>query len=49
MPYKSKKQRGWMHANLPDVAEKWDAEEKRDRSRSKKSKKRKRRKARVTK
>lgn len=24
MPYKSKKQRGWMHANEPEVAERWD-------------------------
>lgn len=43
-PYKSDKQRAWMHANLPDVAAKWDAEEeagKHDRKRSKRSKKRK--------
>jgi len=26
MPYKSEKQRAFMHANLPKVAEKWDRE-----------------------
>ena len=36
MPYKSAKQRAWMHANKPDMAEKWDKEIK-----SKKRKKRK--------
>jgi len=24
MPYASKKQRGWMHANKPELAAKWD-------------------------
>jgi hypothetical protein len=24
MPYRSKKQRGWMHANEPEIAERWD-------------------------
>jgi hypothetical protein len=24
MPYKSQAQRGWMHANKPDVARRWD-------------------------
>lgn len=24
MPYKSKKQRAWMHINLPELAKKWD-------------------------
>jgi hypothetical protein len=24
MPYKSKKQRGWMYVNEPEIAEKWD-------------------------
>ena len=26
MPYKSKAQRGWMHANKPEMAKKWDKE-----------------------
>lgn len=26
MPYKSAKQRGWMHIHLPEIAKKWDAE-----------------------
>lgn len=24
MPYKSKKQRAWMHFNKPEIARKWD-------------------------
>jgi hypothetical protein len=24
MPYKSKKQRAWMHINEPEIAKKWD-------------------------
>lgn len=24
MPYKSKKQRSWMHVNKPEIAKKWD-------------------------
>tara|TARA_Y100000310_G_scaffold25771_1_gene24651 strand:+ start:775 stop:1038 length:264 start_codon:yes stop_codon:yes gene_type:complete len=28
MPFKSNKQRGWMHANKPEMAKKWEAEEK---------------------
>jgi hypothetical protein len=27
MPYVSSAQRGWMHANEPDIAKRWDAEE----------------------
>lgn len=26
MPYKSDKQRGWMHVHLPGIAKKWDKE-----------------------
>jgi hypothetical protein len=26
MPYKSQAQRGWMHANKPTMARKWDKE-----------------------
>lgn len=26
MPYKSNKQKAWMHANKPAVAKKWDKE-----------------------
>jgi len=25
-PYKSKKQRSWMHVNKPEIAKKWDKE-----------------------
>lgn len=28
MPFKSEKQRRWMHANHPDMAKRWEAEEK---------------------
>ena len=28
MPFKSKKQRKWMHANKPEMAKKWEAEAK---------------------
>ena len=28
MPFKSEKQRRWMHANEPEMAEKWEKEEK---------------------
>ena len=43
MPYKSKAQRGYMHANLPEIAERWDREEGRHtRKTSKTRKKRKR-------
>ena len=28
MPYKSERQRKWMHANEPEMAKKWDAEQK---------------------
>ncbi len=24
MPYKSKKQRSWLHINKPEIAKKWD-------------------------
>jgi hypothetical protein len=27
MPFKSDKQRKWMHANEPDMAKKWEKEE----------------------
>jgi|TARA_R100000687_G_scaffold66215_1_gene54925 hypothetical protein len=27
MPFKSKKQRKWMHANKPKMAKKWEKEE----------------------
>ena len=27
MPFKSEKQRKWMHANEPDMAKKWEKEE----------------------
>ena len=27
MPFKSKKQRKWMHANEPEMAKKWEKEE----------------------
>ena len=27
MPFKSEKQRRWMHANEPEMAEKWEKEE----------------------
>lgn len=26
MPFKSKKQRGWMHANEPEMAKRWEDE-----------------------
>ena len=28
MPFKSKKQRRWMHKNKPEMAKKWEEEEK---------------------
>ena len=28
MPFKSKEQRRWMHANKPEMAKRWEAEEK---------------------
>ena len=28
MPFKSEKQRKWMHSNEPDMAKKWEKEEK---------------------
>ena len=28
MPFKSEEQRRWMHANKPEMAKKWEAEEK---------------------
>ena len=42
-PFKSDKQRKYLHANEPDIAERWENESKprRERTRSKKSKKRK--------
>jgi len=43
MPFRSTKQRKWMWANKPEMAEEWEKESKprRLRTRSKKSKKRK--------
>ena len=41
MPYKSKKQKIWMHINKPEIAEKWDKEEKIKKKRKPKSKKKK--------
>lgn len=32
MPFKSEKQRKWMHANRPQMAKRWEQEEKRRRS-----------------
>ena len=45
-PFRSEKQRRYLHANEPELAEKWEHESKprRERTRSKKSRKRKRRK-----
>jgi hypothetical protein len=44
MPFKSKKQRKWMHANKPKMAKKWEKEEakaKRKRTKRLKPKRRK--------
>ena len=30
MPFKSEKQRKWMHSNEPEMAKKWEKEEKRE-------------------
>jgi hypothetical protein len=30
MPFKSDKQRKWMHANEPDMAKRWEKEEKKE-------------------
>jgi hypothetical protein len=43
MPFRSEKQRRWMHANHPEMAMRWEHEGKRKRRRGK-GKKRKRRK-----
>lgn len=32
MPFKSEKQRRWMHANKPEMAKKWEREEKQRRT-----------------
>jgi len=49
MPFKSQKQRRWMHANEPEMAERWEKEEKTRRQRppSKRSRKRRRQKRKV--
>jgi hypothetical protein len=39
MPFKSEKQRKWMHANEPAMAKRWEKEEKKSASPSKKGKK----------
>lgn len=36
MPFKSEKQRKWMHANEPEMAKRWESEEKRKGKGSKK-------------
>ena len=38
MPFKSKKQRKWMHANKPKMAKKWEAEEKKCKGKKKRGK-----------
>lgn len=40
MPFKSQKQRRWMWANDPEMAERWEKETTRKRTQSKKSRKR---------
>jgi hypothetical protein len=40
MPYKSQAQRGWMHANKPAMAKKWDKETPKGKSLPKKVSKR---------
>lgn len=39
MPFKSEKQRKWMHANKPKMAEKWEKEGKKSKKGSKPKKK----------
>lgn len=41
MPFKSKKQRKWMHANKPKMAKKWEKEEAKAKGKRKKPKRRK--------
>tara|TARA_B100001123_G_C15060297_1_gene927286 strand:+ start:164 stop:292 length:129 start_codon:yes stop_codon:yes gene_type:complete len=41
MPFKSKKQRAWMHANKPEMAKRWEAEEKKTKPKKKKRKSKK--------
>jgi len=41
MPFKSQKQRRWMHANKPEMAEKWEREEKAKPKKKKKVKRKK--------
>jgi hypothetical protein len=36
MPFKSEKQRRWMHANKPKMAKEWEEEEKKRKAKSKK-------------
>jgi hypothetical protein len=45
MPFKSEKQRRWMHANKPKMARRWEAEEKSNVGKSNKSTKRRKAKA----
>ena len=39
MPFKSEKQRKWMHANQPEMAKKWEKEEKNEGKLEEKAKK----------
>ena len=39
MPFKSEKQRKWMHANKPEMAKRWEKEEKKHKKSGKKRKK----------
>jgi hypothetical protein len=39
MPFKSEKQRKWMHANKPKMAKEWEAEEKKRKRSGKRKKK----------
>lgn len=41
MPFKSEKQRKWMHANHPEMAKKWEKETPKGKSLPKKAKRRK--------
>ncbi len=38
MPFKSQKQRKWMHANKPKMAKEWEEEEKRKKAKAKRKK-----------
>lgn len=41
MPFKSEKQRRWMHTNKPAMAKRWEEEQKRVKVKAKKKKKKK--------